>query len=61
VRGEPVELSCPYCDKGRIQCWYIPNITSEKRYKTATFGVKKDKIKSPDIWLIKSGYDLCGK
>jgi hypothetical protein len=61
MRGEPVELSCPFCDKGKIQCWFIPGVKSQKRRVTATFGSKKEYSKSSDIWLIKSGCNVCDK
>jgi hypothetical protein len=32
MRGEPVELNCPFCDKGKIQCWYIPGAWIEKHH-----------------------------
>jgi hypothetical protein len=31
MRGNYEELSCPFCDKGRIRCWHIPSSWSEKR------------------------------
>jgi len=61
MRGEPVELSCPYCDKGRIQCWFIPGVMQEKRRRTQTFGVKHERHKSSDTWLVQSGCNVCGK
>ena len=59
--GQYEELSCPFCDKGRIPCLYIPGITSVKRERSATFGSKTKKMKSSDIWLIKSGCTSCGE
>ena len=61
MRGQYEELSCPFCDKGRIVCWHIPSITRIRTHPTATFGKAKSKVKSPDIWLIKSGCNVCGK
>ena len=61
MRGEPVELSCPFCDKGKIQCWYIAGTTSQRNRSTATFGKVKERVKSSDIWLIQSGCSICGK
>lgn len=55
------ELSCPFCDKGRIACLYFPSITSIKRSPTATFGSSKKLVKTSDIWLIQSGCTICGK
>jgi len=61
MRGEYTELSCPFCDKGRIQCWYIPSVTTMKKQISATFGSKTRKSKSAEVWLIKSGCNICGK
>lgn len=61
MRGQYEELSCPFCDKGRIQCWYIPSVTVVRKRPTATFGNARKRIKSPDIWMIKSGCNVCGK
>jgi hypothetical protein len=61
MRGQYEELSCPFCDKGKIQCWHIPGIWSEKRKVTATFGKTRYRSKSADMWIIKSGCSVCGK
>ena len=61
MRGEPVELACPFCDKGKIQCWYIPGVIQERRHTTATFGSETRKSKSSDNWLVQSGCFVCGK
>jgi hypothetical protein len=61
MRGQYEELSCPFCDKGKIQCWYIPSVTTVRTRPSATFGKMKEKSKSPDIWLIQSGCSFCGK
>ncbi len=61
MRGEYVELSCPFCDKGKIQAWYIPSTATIKRTKTATFGSQKRYVRTKDIWIIKSGCNICGK
>jgi hypothetical protein len=53
MRGEPVELSCPFCDKGKIQCWYIAGNFSFKRAQAAHTS-KNIPVRSSDIWLIKS-------
>jgi hypothetical protein len=31
MRGEPVELDCPFCGKGKIQAWYIPGAITVKK------------------------------
>ncbi|MEM5882974.1 MAG: hypothetical protein QXQ77_01895 [Candidatus Aenigmatarchaeota archaeon] len=60
MRGEYTELTCPFCDKGRIQAWYIPGAVSVKRGSCR--GLPKfTRHKSPDVWIIKSGCDVCGK
>jgi len=61
MRGEPVELACPFCDKGKIQCWYIPGAISIKKTSTSTLGRMERVRKTSDIWLIKSGCPICGK
>ena len=55
------ELSCPFCDRGRIACGYIPSVWSEKRTGRSSLGKGKKVVKSSDIWLIKSGCNVCGK
>jgi len=61
MRGEPVELACPFCDKGKIQCWYIPGAVSVKRSGARSLPGKTSKHKSSDVWLIQSGCNACGK
>ena len=61
MRGEPLELSCPYCDKGKIQCWYIPGAWSHKMKRTKTLPGSGSVSKSSDVWLIQSGCSKCGK
>jgi hypothetical protein len=61
MRGEYTEFPCPFCDKGKIQCWYIPSISVIRRRPTATFGNTKKRVTSPDIWLIKSDCNVCNK
>jgi len=60
MRGEPVELACPFCDKGKIQCWYIPASFSVKQSRSRVIHGNKI-VKSADIWLIKSGCSVCDK
>ncbi len=55
------ELSCPFCDKGRISCGYIPSALTERRSVTATFGSRGVKKVTKEIWLIQSGCSICGK
>jgi len=61
MRGQYEELNCPFCDKGKIQAWYIPATWSFKRKSTKTLPGPGTPTKSPDIWLIKSGCNICGK
>jgi hypothetical protein len=61
MRGEYIELDCPFCEKGKIQCWYIPSTTTIKVRPTATFGKTKERYKSQDVWLIQSGCNVCKK
>jgi len=61
MRGEPIELACPFCDKGKIQCWYIASTLSERRITSATFGHTTRRSKSSEVWIIQSGCSVCGK
>jgi len=61
MRGQYEELACPFCSEGIIKCWFIPGVMQEKRHVTATFGARKERKRSSDIWLIQSGCDKCGK
>lgn len=61
MRGEPVELACPFCDKGKIQCWFIPGAWSVKRKSTKTLPGRGTITRSSDVWLIQSGCSVCGK
>jgi hypothetical protein len=61
MRGEYTELACNFCDKGRTQCWHIPSISVIRRRPIAAFSNTKKRVTSPDIWLIKSGCNVCNK
>jgi len=61
MRGEPVELACPFCDNGRIQCWFIPGAISVKISGARSLPGKTSKHKSSDTWMIQSGCNVCGK
>ncbi len=61
MAGQYEILNCPFCEKGQISCLYFPSVSSVKIRRTATFGTKKDRTKSADIWIIKSGCSSCGK
>lgn len=49
ILGEPVELSCPFCDKGKIQTWYIPSAVSVKGSGARSLPGKFSKSKSSDV------------
>ena len=53
MRGSYEELSCPFCDNGRIQAWYIPGNFSFKT-AMAAHTRKSIPVKSADLWIIKS-------
>lgn len=61
MRGEYTELSCPFCDRGRIRALYIPGVWSERRTGRSSLGKGRSIRKSSDTWLIQSGCNLCGK
>lgn len=61
MRGEYTELPCPFCDKGRIHAWYIPGAISVKRSGARSLPSKFSKSKSSDIWILKSGCNVCNK
>lgn len=61
MRGQYEELSCPFCDKGIISCWYIKGAWGEKHSGRSSLGRGKSVYKSSDIWLVKSGCSVCGK
>ena len=55
------ELSCPFCDKGRIQVGYVAGAWSVRQRKTASLPGTQAAKKSSDVWLIQSGCPNCGK
>ena len=55
------ELSCPFCDKGRITCGYVAGAWSVKSTGRTSLPGNKTKHKSSDVWLIQSGCSACGK
>ncbi len=59
--GQYEELSCPFCDKGRISTLYIAGAWSVKRSGARSLPGKTIKQKSSDQWLIQSGCSVCGK
>lgn len=61
MAGQYETLSCPFCDKGRIQCLYFPGAIGQRTRASATFGKIKERRKSSETWLIQSGCTVCGK
>ncbi len=59
--GQYEELSCPFCDKGRITCLYFPSAWSVKAKRTKTLPGGGSVSKSAEVWLIQSGCKVCGK
>lgn len=60
-RIECEELTCPFCDKGKIICGHIPSVWGEKSSGRSSLGSGKKVTKSSEEWLIKSGCSVCGK
>jgi hypothetical protein len=61
MRGEYEELSCPFCDKGKIACLHIPSVFSVRQTGRNSLGSGKSIKKSSELWLINSGCSICGK
>lgn len=61
MSGQYEELSCPFCDKGRIPCLYFPGAISVKRSGARSLPGKTSIHKSSDVWVIQSGCNNCGK
>lgn len=61
MRGSYEELSCPFCDKGRIHCIYIAGAWSHKAKRTKTLPGGGSVSKSADVWLVQNGCNVCGK
>lgn len=59
MAGQYEELSCPFCDKGKIGCLFFPSATKIRRL-SGSFGTGKDYKKSAETWIIQSGCQLCG-
>lgn len=53
-------LPCPFCDKGQIECRYIPASYTVKHVRSGK-GSANIPRKSSEIWLIKTGCNICGK
>jgi len=60
MRGQYEELSCPFCDKGRISVLYIPSAVSIKQTRSRVIRGNR-KVKSSEEWLVQSGCNVCGK
>jgi hypothetical protein len=61
MRGEYTELAYPFCDKRKIETWRIPSVWIEKRTGKSSLGKGKSVKKTSEIWIIKSGCNICGK
>ena len=61
MAGQYEELSCPFCDKGRIACLYFPSVWGEKRTGRSSLGSGKSISKSTEQWIVQSGCSECGK
>jgi len=53
-------LACPFCDKGKIECGYIPASFSIKQAKSRVIRGKSIS-KNREVWLVRSGCLICGK
>lgn len=61
MAGQHEELSCPFCDKGRISCLYFPSAWGEKRTGRSSLGSGKRVTKSSEEWIVQSGCNVCNK
>ncbi|MBI4009575.1 MAG: hypothetical protein HY361_00060 [Candidatus Aenigmarchaeota archaeon] len=61
MAGQYEQLSCPFCDKGKIQCLYFPSAWSVKAKRTKTLPGSGSVSKSAEVWIIKTGCSACGK
>ena len=61
MAGQYEILSCPFCDRGKIQCLYFPSVSVVRSRPTATFGNRKKRETSSEQWIIQSGCLECGK
>jgi hypothetical protein len=60
MRLEYEELSCPFCDNGRVSTQHLPSTYSVKRTMVGS-NRKNIPHKSSEVWLIQSGCSKCGK
>jgi len=60
MRGQYEELACPFCDKGKIQAWYIPSSFSVKQQRSRVLKGNQ-KRKNPEVWMIQSSCPICNK
>ncbi|MEM5799637.1 MAG: hypothetical protein QXZ43_03145 [Candidatus Aenigmatarchaeota archaeon] len=58
MRGSYEEIKCPFCDKGKIKCWYLPSSTKIRRL-SGSFGKRYDVSKSAESWIIQSDCNIC--
>ena len=55
------QLSCPFCEKGVINCRYYMSAVSVKRSVTASLPGKSSPHKSKEVWIIQTGCSVCEK
>jgi len=60
MRIQYEELPCPFCDKGKIACGYIPESWSFKAKRTKTLPGSGSASKNKEVWIIQSGCSVCG-
>jgi hypothetical protein len=58
--GQYEELSCPFCDEGRIRCLFIPASVRVKQSRSRVIRGNQ-KVKNAEVWMIQSGCNVCGK
>jgi hypothetical protein len=52
-------IKCPFCNQGDIVLIHYLGATRIKIKKTATFGSKIQKTRSPDVWIVSSDCKIC--
>jgi len=56
-----MEISCSFCDRGKIVCWHISSVLAIKQKSMRALLGPGSSHKSVEFWLIKSGCNVCGK
>jgi len=52
---------CPFCGANTISVIHFPKSVSAKRARTASLPGSKGFHKNPDIFIVRSGCEKCGK